>query len=140
LGDRKEIDRRVAASSPDLIGIDANLGMARFLDDPAEGAAEIRSLAAPDVSFPDFATPLILAHWAAYYGEAEAALALFRKMPRELNGRELTVSLWHPQFADMRKLPGFKDLVLEMGFVDYWREYGWGEFCQPVGEDDFACE
>jgi hypothetical protein len=42
--------------------------------------------------------------------------------------------------SDMRKLPGFKDLVRDMGLVDYWRKYGWSDFCGPVGDDDFACK
>jgi hypothetical protein len=41
----------------------------------------------------------------------------------------------------MRQLPGFKDLVRDLGLVDYWRTSGkWSDFCHPVGEDDFECE
>ena len=40
----------------------------------------------------------------------------------------------------MRQLPGFKDLVTKIGLVHYWRTTGnWGEFCHPVGKDDFEC-
>ena len=28
----------------------------------------------------------------------------------------------------------------ELGLVDYWRAVGdWGDFCKPVGDDDFEC-
>ena len=41
--------------------------------------------------------------------------------------------------APVRMLPGFKDLVRDLGLVDYWREFGWGQHCKPVGESDFTC-
>ena len=30
----------------------------------------------------------------------------------------------------------FKEIVRDMGLVDYWREFGWNDYCRPVGEDD----
>jgi hypothetical protein len=51
----------------------------------------------------------------------------------------ITLSLWRPMMAGVRSLPGFKDLVRDLGLVDYWRELGWGEHCKPVGDDDFQC-
>jgi hypothetical protein len=49
--------------------------------------------------------------------------------------------LWLAIHKDMRRLPGFKDLVRDLGLVDYWRTTGnWGQFCRPLGEDDFECE
>lgn len=40
---------------------------------------------------------------------------------------------------EARKLPEFRQLVRELGLLDYWREYGWGDFCKPVGDNDFEC-
>jgi hypothetical protein len=48
-------------------------------------------------------------------------------------------ALWAPVMADVRKRPEFKILVRKWGLVDYWKQYGWGEHCSPVGEDDFEC-
>lgn len=49
--------------------------------------------------------------------------------------------LWWQLMNDVRKLPGFKDLVTQLGLMDYWRATeNWGEFCHPVGEDDFECQ
>jgi TolB-like protein len=123
-GDRDEIERRLPADPGN-----PNRAIARFLDDPAGGAAEVRRLAA-ELPADAVLARNVLGHWAAYYGDPETALTLVRE----------PIALWRPIFADMRKLEGFKDLVREKGFLDYWREYGWSDFCRPVGEDDFECE
>jgi hypothetical protein len=33
----------------------------------------------------------------------------------------------------------FKDLVQKLGLVDYWRTYGWPDFCHPSSCEDFVC-
>jgi TolB-like protein len=40
-----------------------------------------------------------------------------------------------PLLAD----PRAKKLLVESGFVAYWRERGWPALCRPVGSDDFEC-
>jgi hypothetical protein len=48
---------------------------------------------------------------------------------------------WRPLMREVRSLPGFKDLVHKLGLDGYWRKSGnWGDFCRPLGEDDFECE
>jgi hypothetical protein len=48
--------------------------------------------------------------------------------------------VWAPFFSDMRRLPEFKTLITELKLVDFWRTSGrWGDFCKPVGADDFEC-
>jgi hypothetical protein len=48
--------------------------------------------------------------------------------------------LWLAPYSGMRSLPGFKELMLEVGLVDYWRQTGdWGDICKPVGDADFEC-
>jgi hypothetical protein len=74
---------------------------------------------------------------AAYFGDPEWALDIMREELRESPLRALV--LWMPVMSDMRRLPGFKDLVTELGLPPYWREYGWPEACYPVEADDFAC-
>jgi adenylate cyclase len=44
-----------------------------------------------------------------------------------------------PDMAPFRQDPRFADLVTELGLVDYWREYGWPDACQPEG-DSVICE
>ena len=39
----------------------------------------------------------------------------------------------------MRRLDGFKDLITELGLEDFYRTYGWPDYCRPLGDDDFEC-
>ena len=74
----------------------------------------------------------IVVVWAGYYGDSELALNAMRR----------SMDLWFfwlPLMAHARETEGFKALVSDMGLVDYWREYGWNDFCKPVGDDDFEC-
>ncbi|RPH98595.1 MAG: hypothetical protein EHM68_03860 [Lysobacterales bacterium] len=70
--------------------------------------------------------------WAAYLGDAELALDLMRKAPDPW-------AFWMPHNAEVRQLDGFKDLLRDVGLVDYWRESGWGDYCKPTSEEDFEC-
>ena len=83
----------------------------------------------------------VLAAWAAHYGEPEIALEQLRRMGAREEGRAhwLLPLLWQPLMKDVRRLPGFKDLVSQLRLVDYWRKNGWGKHCQPVGTAEFEC-
>jgi tetratricopeptide (TPR) repeat protein len=78
-----------------------------------------------------------IAQFAAFFGDAELAL--------EAKSREarLTVvrlhTIWYPVMKEVRSLPGFKQLVQELGLVDYWHKYGWADYCRPLGGEDFTC-
>jgi TolB-like protein/DNA-binding winged helix-turn-helix (wHTH) protein len=78
-----------------------------------------------------------MAVWAAHYGDERLALEL---LSRSLHGSTLHAYIaWLPVFADVRRLPEFKQLVREIGLVDYWRATGWPDVCRPAGSDDFDC-
>ena len=47
--------------------------------------------------------------------------------------------IWRPTMAPFRQDPRFAELVTELGLLDYWREHGWPDACQPVG-DSVICE
>jgi hypothetical protein len=39
-----------------------------------------------------------------------------------------------------RSQEAFEDLVRDLGLVEYWRATGeWGDFCRPLGTEDFEC-
>lgn len=43
-------------------------------------------------------------------------------------------------FSKARREPRYKQLVVDLGFVDYFRATGvWNDFCRPVGSDNFEC-
>ena len=84
------------------------------------------------------AVTVLFAFLAAYFGVHDYALQLLRRHFVELAQSTPILNIWHPLFADTRKLPGFKDFVRELGVYDYWRESGkWGDFARPLGDDDF---
>ncbi len=81
---------------------------------------------------------LLIASVAAHFGHPELALEL---MAEELRSNLVRASrIWYPFFSEMRKLPDFKVLAADIGFVPYWRKYGWADTCRPVGKADFVCE
>lgn len=133
--DRHEIERRLQPlreSTDYRIGPAGYIELARFIDAPEAAEAEIRRMASS-------ASPngtMLLALWAAYFKAPELALELLSTRARD--GETMPV-LWMPLMRDVRKLPGFRQLVRTAGLVDYWRAYRWPDFCRPLGED-FACE
>jgi TolB-like protein len=49
-------------------------------------------------------------------------------------------TIWVVGDGRSRADPGFKDLLRDLGIANYFRASGkWGDFCSPVGADDFEC-
>lgn len=82
-----------------------------------------------------------VARLAGYLGSPGVALDALRRMPAlGLSFETWAGFLWGNTLGEMRQTPGFRDFVHELGLVDYWRDTGnWGDFCKPVGSDDFEC-
>jgi TolB-like protein/tetratricopeptide (TPR) repeat protein len=135
--DPVEISRRLAATSGDSQWAMTRL-LAGFLDQPAEGLAEIRRIETTGLA-EDPAALGTLAEWAAYYGDPEYSLSLLRRLPALDGSTILWINLWQPYMHNVRQVPGFKEFARELGLIDYWREYGWSNFCRGVG-NDFECE
>ena len=47
--------------------------------------------------------------------------------------------IWNNWATAVRQDPRFKDWVGQLGFVDFWRKYGWPDRCRPTGLNDFEC-
>lgn len=75
---------------------------------------------------------------AAFLGEPEFAFEIFSRDLRHTRIRYGT--LWYPVMAEVRKLPEFEAFIREMNMDKYWRQFGWSDFCWPIGDDDFECE
>ena len=75
------------------------------------------------------------AMYAALFGEPALALELI------VQSNAAERDIWRNYYSDMRRLPAFKELMVERGLVDYWRTTGnWADFCRPLeGGDDFEC-
>jgi TolB-like protein len=109
-----------------------------LLGERAAALGEVRDLAA-DPDYKDELHQVVLAQWAAYLGDPDFALELLRGLPEEVNENAVAWALWRPVVSELRDHPEFRALVREMGLVDYWREYGWPDFCRPAGSKNFTC-
>ena len=75
----------------------------------------------------------LIAFWAAWHGDTELALDALQRFPAPMG-------FWHHVMKEVRRTPGFKDLIRQVGLEEYYREFGWNDFCRPLGLEDFECE
>jgi TolB-like protein/DNA-binding winged helix-turn-helix (wHTH) protein len=78
-----------------------------------------------------------IAMLAAFFGDPQFALDVKSEELR-LTGSRMN-SLWYPITAEVRRLPEFKQLMMDVNLVEYWRAYGWSDYCRPLGDEDFEC-
>ena len=138
-GDRAEIKKRFAQLPPEDNGPESINGtMMSLLDDRDAALQELNKR----IIIHEHQTPLdqsIIAIWSAYFKDPELAL-------KGLKGaRNLSVLLgnaWSSIFSDTRKLPGFRELLTDLGLANYWRTTdNWADDCKPVaGGLSFKCE
>lgn len=80
-------------------------------------------------------------------GDADLAVASMRRELESWEGfgngtmaHQPYVALWNAPYSAVRAHPAFKELLVQAGVVDYWRQTGrWGDGCGPLGADDFQC-
>jgi len=46
---------------------------------------------------------------------------------------------FHPDAGVLRQNPRFRQRVIDSGLLDYWRKWGWSDYCRPDG-DSFLCD
>jgi hypothetical protein len=51
-----------------------------------------------------------------------------------------TFWVWMPVFHETRQFPRFKELIRDIGIVDYWNEFGWPNICRPLDNGGFECD
>ena len=107
------------------------------LDRPEKALADLRLFIKDQRTGPVSSWGMGPGIWAAYLGAPRLTLELWRPVALDPTFTRL---MWAPFLSDMRHLPEFKALVTELKLVEYWRTTGkWGEFCKPLGADDFEC-
>jgi TolB-like protein/Flp pilus assembly protein TadD len=108
-----------------------------LLDSPEAARMELHRLYG-DVEFNNPLARNIMAVWASYFEDHELALKICHDLSEA--GHLSQCDIWGPTYREMRRLPGFKDILRRLGLIDYWRTTGnWGDFCRPVGDTDFEC-
>ena len=110
--------------------------LSAVIDDRAALRAHLRKVV--DEKLPQYQLAFSFADAA---GDGETALKSLSAFLAE-NGDDYAAywELWTTPYSNIRTLPGFKTLLRDAGIVEYWRATGqWGNFCRPLGEDDFEC-
>jgi tetratricopeptide (TPR) repeat protein len=108
-----------------------------YIKSPEEGLKVLRRIYSEDenIGSPELDGISICA---AGFGDPEFAMSIIERMvtidPAAL------FHIWSPVFHKVRQLPQFKELVREIGLVDYWEQFGWPDICQPTGDGDFECD
>jgi TolB-like protein len=76
---------------------------------------------------------------AGFYDSADDALAALRHAYVDKHPSwGILQYMWFPVLRPAHVDPRFKDILRDMGLVDYWRKTGnWGDFARPKGDDDF---
>lgn len=136
LRDKAEMSRRLAV----MVTTDGEMNHAlyAFVDNPAAGLADVKRRL-DDKSLAPL-NRLRLAYWRAYFGDAQGALDLLQAEYRRSPSTTIVpLAMWRPVMRDARRVPGFRQLVRDMGLVDFWKKTTWPDLCKPVGADDFEC-
>ena len=113
--------------------------LADELDDREAAVATLHRLYA-DPAMQTASGMLWLAGFADHFNDTDLALSALRRSYVDLGGTNIGM-LWRPMSNPLRADPRFKDIVRDLGLVDYFRASGnWGDFCRPLpGGDDFEC-
>jgi TolB-like protein/tetratricopeptide (TPR) repeat protein len=81
----------------------------------------------------------VVGEYADHFGDRDLALSAYRRALVELHSQDTPV-LWQPSETGLRSDPRFKEILRDLGLVDYFRTSGkWGDFCKPLGKEDFEC-
>ena len=125
------LDKRIAFEQSH--GSDLSSRMKSLLDKPDEALAVLRPLVGSSQNY-------VVISWLAWFGDYAAALDSLRADFQQTGYRYAALWwIWDPGLSGVRKQPGFKQLMRDIGLVDYWRKYGWSDYCKPTTGDDFEC-
>jgi adenylate cyclase len=133
---KEQLEANLIAAN-ESIPMPLHASMVTNINSPEQALAEIRRTF-EEKEFDDRARLVVMTNWAAWFGDPELAIRIFRYAVTKNNLNLFPA--WVPFMRQVRQQPDFKTLLIDVGLVDYWRSTGnWGEFCRPVGDDDFEC-
>jgi TolB-like protein/Tfp pilus assembly protein PilF len=75
---------------------------------------------------------------ASWVGAPDIAIELYESesnMPTEAK----FLMFFRADASNLRATEHFRSKVVESGLLDYWREWGWSDYCRPDG-DSFVCD
>jgi len=59
--------------------------------------------------------------------------------PFSIAKTQILAQVWNNWGVQLRRDLRFKVWVEKLGYVDFWRKYGWPDRCRSTGPDDFEC-
>jgi tetratricopeptide (TPR) repeat protein len=108
-----------------------------YLESPEDGLEELHRIYNTDDNL-TVADQVDIMLWAGYFGDNELALDAMEKSLRKHTQGAFWA--WFPVFKQIRQTSRFKELVREIGLVDYWEQFGWPDLCHPLDNGDFVCD
>jgi TolB-like protein len=102
--------------------------------DPVKKPLFLETLAEHETVLP---INILLAGYAGFGRMDDAYRVVIRN--RHSLGQTAWWAMWLSDMAPFRQDPRFASFVTEAGLLDYWREHGWPDDCQPAG-DSVSCE
>lgn len=76
---------------------------------------------------------------ATWIGEPGIAIEILEYTAEEVPTETRFFAFFQADSGILRQTEHFRDLVVESGLLDYWRKWGWSEYCRPDG-DSFVCD
>ncbi len=72
-----------------------------------------------------------------WIGEADIVVDLVAN--EEVPAEQQFILFFQADSGVLRQTQFFRNNVVESGLLDYWRKWGWSDYCRPDG-DSFVCD
>jgi len=72
----------------------------------------------------------------SWIGEADLVLEIL--LGEDISTEQRLLPMFHSDAGAVRQHPRFREFVMESGLLDYWRKWGWSDYCEADG-DSFIC-
>jgi TolB-like protein/Flp pilus assembly protein TadD len=76
----------------------------------------------------------------AWIGDGDLAVRILQGSGLEAITEAQWFAFFMSEWKVLRQHPRFREAVVDRGLLDYWRQWGWADYCEPVGDDDFRCD